>query len=130
MFNYAIKVYPIANPKGKQLAFADLTIEDLLTIKGFKVFDGSNGLFAKVPDRKGVDKEGKDTYWPDVSFNETKEGEEKQGPFQKELMNAIVEAYKETTTDNSRGKAAAANAAGPTKDTKAPAKPAGKTRGW
>lgn len=130
MFNYSVKVYPIQNPKGKQLAFADITVEDLLTVKGFKVFEGSNGLFAKVPDQKGAEKEGVAQYYPTVTFNETKEGDEKQGPAQKEILAAIVEAYKEATTDNSRGKAAAANAAGPKgKDAPKDSKQ-GTKRGW
>ena len=47
--------------KGKLLAFVDLTVSEVITVKGFKIFDGSKGRFVGFPDQKQGDK-----YFPTV----------------------------------------------------------------
>ena len=37
--------------EGKILAFADVMIVDGITVRGFRVVDGTNGIFASVPSR-------------------------------------------------------------------------------
>jgi len=48
---------------GKLRGFADVTFDDMLTIKGYKIFEGSKGLFVSTPSRQ--DKDGKyiDMVW-------------------------------------------------------------------
>ena len=48
---------------GKIVAFFDLTTEDGFTIKGFKLVEGTNGLFVGFPSQKGNDDEYHDTVW-------------------------------------------------------------------
>ena len=48
---------------GKIKAFFDLQTEDGFTIKGFKLVEGTNGLFVGFPSQKGSDEEYHDTVW-------------------------------------------------------------------
>ena len=48
---------------GKIKAFFDLLTEDGFTIKGFKLVEGTNGLFVGFPSQKGNDDEYHDTVW-------------------------------------------------------------------
>ena len=50
---------------GKVRAFFDLTTQEGITIKGFKIIDGINGLFVSMPSQKGNDDEYYDTIWVD-----------------------------------------------------------------
>ncbi len=40
---------------GKTAAFFDIQTKDGITIKGFRLVNGSNGLFMSSPDQKGKD---------------------------------------------------------------------------
>ena len=44
-----------SNSGGKTAAFFDIQTADGITIKGFKVVNGSNGLFVSSPNEKGKD---------------------------------------------------------------------------
>jgi stage V sporulation protein G len=44
-----------SNSGGKTAAFFDIQTDDGITIKGFKVVNGSNGLFVSSPNEKGKD---------------------------------------------------------------------------
>ena len=46
---------------GKIKAFFDIKTEDGFTMKGFKLVEGANGLFAGFPSQKGNDEEYYDT---------------------------------------------------------------------
>ncbi len=48
--------------EGKTKAFFDIETGDGVIIKGFKIVDGSNGLFASPPSEKGKD----DKYYDQV----------------------------------------------------------------
>lgn len=57
-------------PRGKDtkiLAFADVTIADGIIVRGFRVSDGVNGVFAAVP-TKPVEINGERRYWNQVTF--------------------------------------------------------------
>lgn len=76
------RAFPFDEPKGKQLAFASLTINDCFAITGIKIIDGGEkGPFVAMPSAK--DREGN---YKDICF-----------PINKELraeMNAVVmDAY-------------------------------------
>lgn len=43
------------NSRSKTVAFFDFQTIDEITIKGFRVVNGSNGLFISSPDHKGKD---------------------------------------------------------------------------
>ena len=55
---------------GKIKAFFDLQTEDGFTIKGFKLVEGTNGLFVGFPSQKGNDEEYHDTVWVEKEVRE------------------------------------------------------------
>jgi stage V sporulation protein G len=75
-----VRAYPIKEPKGKTVAFASVTINDLVAINGIQVIDGKNGLFAQMPQTK-VGNEYKDIAFPVT------------GDLRRQLNSAVVDAY-------------------------------------
>lgn len=61
--NLDVRVYPIEEPKGTTLAFASVSIDDLVAIRGIRVVDGEKGLFVSMPQSQ----DGKGEYH-DVAF--------------------------------------------------------------
>ena len=60
-----IRMNPMkSDASGKTAAFFDIQTDDGITIKGFRLLNGSNGLFLSTPDQKG--KDGK--YYETVSL--------------------------------------------------------------
>lgn len=51
-----VRMNPIKSEGGgKTAAFLDVQTEDGITLKGFRLVNGSNGLFLSSPDQKGKD---------------------------------------------------------------------------
>lgn len=75
------KAFPFEEPKGKQLAFASVTINDCFAVTGIKVMEGDKGPFVAMPSTK--DKEGN---FRDICFPTTKE-------LRAELVATVMEAY-------------------------------------
>ncbi len=59
--------YP-SKKEGKILAFADVMIVEGITVRGFKVVDGNNGIFASVPSRTYT-LDGKPRFARQVTFS-------------------------------------------------------------
>ena len=97
MFSYTIKTYPVKNPKSKIVAYASLVIENVFEVTGFKIFNGSNGLFVKPPQHKGRNKDGEDEWYDDARFigEQSKEVRE-------EIFTAMVQAYNTNTANSNR----------------------------
>jgi len=76
-----VRAYPIAEPKNKTVAFASVTINDMVAINGIQVIDGKNGLFAQMPQAK--DARGD---FRDIAFPVTKE-------LRQQLNEAILDEY-------------------------------------
>jgi DNA-binding cell septation regulator SpoVG len=91
MFSYSIRIKRIPNPRGKIVAFASITIDEVFQFDGFKVIDGSKGLFVSHPQHKGKDKEGNDTWYDDARFV----GDQADGVKQ-EIHKAIIHEYNST----------------------------------
>jgi len=75
-----VRAYPIKEPKNKTVAFASVTINDMVAINGIQVIDGKNGLFAQMPQTKVGDE------YKDIAFPVTKE-------LRQQLNKAIVDTY-------------------------------------
>ena len=76
-----VRAYPIAEPKGTTVAFASVTINDMIAINGIQVVNGKNGLFAAMPQTK--DDKGD---YRDIAFPVTKE-------LRQQLNKAILDEY-------------------------------------
>ena len=51
-----IRINPMkSDSTGKTAAFFDVQTDDGITLKGFRLVNGSNGLFLSTPDQKGKD---------------------------------------------------------------------------
>lgn len=62
------KFYEPKYKDGKIVAFADVDLADGITIRGFRVINGANGLFAAVPSRP-VTVDGQTQYMKQVVFD-------------------------------------------------------------
>jgi len=114
-----VRAYPIKEPKNKTVAFASVTINDMIAINGIQVIDGKNGLFAQMPQTK--DASGN---YRDIAFPVTKE-------LREQLNNSVLSKYAEERSKVSvkdeikSGQTAAKEASAPAKD--APATGKGKS---
>jgi len=51
-----VRIKPLKNNSGsKTVAFFDMQTNDGIVIKGFRIVNGTNGLFVSSPDDKGKD---------------------------------------------------------------------------
>ena len=50
-----VRMNLLKNSPGKTAAFFDIQTKDGIIIKGFRLVNGSNGLFISSPDEKGKD---------------------------------------------------------------------------
>jgi stage V sporulation protein G len=51
-----VRINPLKNNSGsKTVAFFDMQTNDGIVIKGFRIVNGTNGLFVSSPDDKGKD---------------------------------------------------------------------------
>jgi DNA-binding cell septation regulator SpoVG len=114
MFSYSISVRPLNNQNSKLKAFVTVTIDDIMDIEGFKIIDGSNGLFVSVPSHKGTvteDGVSVEKYFDDVRFK----GEDGTS-FAEELKSSIINQYNNRSqsssnhSNSSRAATAAVNA--------------------
>jgi Uncharacterized protein, involved in the regulation of septum location len=76
-----VRAYPIAEPKSSTVAFASVTINDMIAINGIRVVSGENGLFAAMPQTKDAAGD-----YRDIAFPVTKE-------LRQQLNKAILDEY-------------------------------------
>ena len=79
--NLNVNVFPIEEPKGSTMAFASVSVDDLIAIRGIRVVNGENGLFVSMPQSK--DKAGE---FHDVAFPI-------DGQLRKAMDKAILDKY-------------------------------------
>ena len=86
-----IRVYPVKEPKGNIKAFASVTIDDTIAIRGVRIVDSTEkGLFVTMPQSK--DKEDK---YHDIAFPIN-------GDLRKKMTKAILNKYSDTEKNNER----------------------------
>ena len=81
------EVYIIDNPTTKLVASASLILEGHFVVKGLKVFEGSNGYFVAMPNRKNAKGEYKDIAFP--IDKETRE----------QIQNVVLSEYEKKLQD-------------------------------
>ena len=72
---------------GSLKGFADVTLEDAITIKGVRLIEGANGLFAGMPRRKE-----KDGQYHDIIYIESV-------VFRQALTNALIREYQKKDSE-------------------------------
>jgi stage V sporulation protein G len=65
------EVYVVENPTNKVVGTATIIIDECFVVKGLKIFDGANGFFVSMPNKKAQEGEYKD-----IAFPITKEARE------------------------------------------------------
>jgi len=80
-----VRIYPV-KAEGKFKAFASITLEDKLVIRGLRVVEGRNGFFVAMPSRKF-----KDDYY-DVCFPITSK-------FKDEISKKVMGKYEDLLKD-------------------------------
>jgi stage V sporulation protein G len=76
-----LRVNSVKNNAGKISAFFDFQTDNEITIKGFRIVNGTKGLFISAPDQKG--KDGK--YYETIILPK---------PMKEELQKLAIEEYK------------------------------------
>ncbi len=93
MFSYEVKVKSVNS--GKLKAIASLVLEGLIEVDGFKIYEGSKGLFVSVPSHKGTGKDEQgnqiEKYYDDVRFVDEK-GEEALTEIKNEMLKQYCSA--------------------------------------
>jgi len=107
-----VRIYPLkGQPDNSTKAFASITFDDMVAIKGIRVVDGTKGLFVTMPQSK--DNEGN---YHDIAFPVN-------GDLRKAMSKAILDEFKEVmktvekTADKAADKSAGEPAAAANKDT-------------
>jgi len=124
---FAVRAFPIAEPKGRTLAFANATIGaggvDVVAIRGLRVVGGENGAFVSMPQSKGGNGEFHDVAFP------------LSGGLRKEICEAVLAEYGRAAERGARKqgigerlsagaeKAAASAATAPRRESAAKARP-------
>ena len=90
-----VRVYPIDEPKGSVRAFASVSVDDLVAIRGIRVMEGSNGLFINMPQSK----DPKTNEFHDIAFPVAK-------GLRQEISKAILDEYRTQIKEASADKAA------------------------
>ena len=93
---------------GKIKAFFDIKTVDGFTMKGFKLVEGVNGMFAGFPSQKGNDDEYHDTVWADRDLKDevsslaikTYEGEVDDGIVEMEIDDIPTKATEPQETED------------------------------
>jgi len=62
--NLDVKVYPLRDPKGSTVAFANITVDNLVAINGARVISGEKGNFVAMPQSKDNDGNYHDIAFP------------------------------------------------------------------
>lgn len=100
MFSYSVKVRKINKPGLKLKAVATLIVDDIMHLEGFKIIQGSNGLFVTPPSHKGkVIEDGVEVekYFDDIRFI----GD--QGlDLSREIKETILKEYNNSSSSTSR----------------------------
>ena len=82
----AVRVYPLEQPNGSTKAFASVTVDDLVAIRGIRIIEGDKGLFVSMPQTK----DNKTGEYRDIAFPLI-------GDLRKEISKDIMAEYDRVT---------------------------------
>jgi stage V sporulation protein G len=87
-----VKAYPINEPKGNTLSFANITVDNLVAINGVRVVSSDKGNFVTMPQSKD-----KDGGYHDIAFPINSD-------LRRDINNAVLDAFNERITDKTAEK--------------------------
>ena len=90
-----VRVYPLDNIENSTKAFASITVDDLVAIKGIRVVEGMNGHFVTMPQSK--DREGN---YHDIAFPVS-------GDLRKEINKTVLDEFQAATKSAGRSQSPA-----------------------
>lgn len=95
--SFSAKVNPVQGNDSLK-GFATLIINDVLEIKNFSIrVSGKGETFVSFPRRPGKDKEGKDTWFPDLRVLEDVQEGQYRGPIAQQIYDTIMNEYMRMT---------------------------------
>lgn len=117
---FSAEVNIMKTATGSMKGFATLIIDDLVKINGFRIIEGSKGLFVAVPQTKGSKpgEDGKDQYFDDIKFTDA--DEKGISATKAVIQKTILEAYEALAGTANRKEAATARTKDPTPTNKRP----------
>jgi DNA-binding cell septation regulator SpoVG len=98
-----VRVNPLSNPTGPVVAMGDVTLvtdDGELILKGWKVVNGKNGLFAGAPSAKRGE-----------AYEDTIIAPKESGQFLLDIKQALVDEYESQTGGSTRSSSSAAKPA-------------------
>lgn len=98
MFSYEVRVRSVN--AGKMKAVATLIVDGLLEVEGFKVYEGSKGLFVSLPSHKGT---GKDEQGNQVEkyYDDVRPSGEQGEALLEEIKAEILKQFESSSRQNS-----------------------------
>ena len=108
MFSYSVKVRKINKSGLKLKAVATLIVDDIMHIEGFKIIEGSKGLFVTPPSHKGkIMEDGVEVekYFDDIRFVGDQGTE-----LSREIKETILREYNNSSSSTARVASAQAQA--------------------
>lgn len=103
--NFTAKVFKLESASGSLKGFAKVTIDGTITTDGWKIFEGTNGLFVTPP---SVKRNGDEAKWDNTIFFEDYDAEAKSSATKSAIEAVVLAAYKGESQDDTRKQAGAA----------------------
>ena len=94
------KAHAFLEPKGNQLGFASVTINDAFAINGVKIMDSKNGPFVAMPSAR----DSRSGDFKDICFPTTKEGREALNTVVMDAYNSDIQQKIAGLSDRATGK--------------------------
>ncbi len=82
-----VRTFPLDDPEGNTKAFASITVDDLIAIRGIRVVQGEEGLFVAMPQSR-QEKDG-ETKYHDIAFPV-------MPGLRKQIRRAVLDDYRAT----------------------------------
>jgi len=115
----SIQVYPLEQSKSNTKAFASVSVDDMVAIRGVRVVEGSNGLFVSMPQSKVGDGDFRDVAFPlipdlrkAITKEILKEYKQQEKSLSNNLRKGAEKAAKQQTSSRTTQQRAAKRGAG------------------
>lgn len=97
-----VEFHELGKSDSKLKAYASVELDGTLIVKNFKLFEGQNGPFARVPQEKNGEKYFDTIKWSDSAYYQT-------GAESHPILNAIVDAWRDQHSSSSKSTSSTSN---------------------